>query len=124
MEYLTDAGGSLTNSAFTTATLNTPAAAKAITFMRSLITSGASPAAVSTFQEPQAMNTFGGGNAAPPAVVLGLRYRAPPTARRPAASSRPASGVAPLPQLRRRVAARSLQTRRLEPVDQPAQRAT
>ena len=32
--------------------------------MRSLITSGASPAAVSTFQEPQAMNTFGGGNAA------------------------------------------------------------
>src|SRR6202012_272694 len=48
---------------FTTATLNTPAATKAITFMRSLITSGASPAAVSTFQEPQAMNTFGGGNA-------------------------------------------------------------
>ena len=32
--------------------------------MRSLITSGASPAAVTTFQEPQAMNTFGGGNAA------------------------------------------------------------
>jgi multiple sugar transport system substrate-binding protein len=32
--------------------------------MRSLITSGASPAAVSTFQEPQAMNTFGGGSAA------------------------------------------------------------
>jgi multiple sugar transport system substrate-binding protein len=64
MEYLTDAGGSPTNSAFTEATLNTPAATKAITFMRSLITSGASPAAVSTFQEPQAMNTFGGGNAA------------------------------------------------------------
>jgi len=64
MEYLTDAGGSPTNSAFTTATLNTPAATKAVTFMRSLITSGASPAAVSTFQEPQAMNTFGGGNAA------------------------------------------------------------
>ena len=32
--------------------------------MRSLITSGASPAAVTTFQEPQAMNTFGAGNAA------------------------------------------------------------
>ena len=64
MEYLTDAGGAPTNSAYTTATLNTPAAVKAITFMRSLITSGASPAAVTTFQEPQAMNTFGGGNAA------------------------------------------------------------
>jgi multiple sugar transport system substrate-binding protein len=64
MEYLTDAGGSPTNSAFTSATLNTPAATKAITFMRSLVTSGASPAAVSTFQEPQAMNTFGAGSAA------------------------------------------------------------
>src|ERR1700733_11147981 len=64
MEYLADAGGSPTNSTYTTATLNTAAATKAVTFMRSLITSGASPAAVSTFQEPQAMNTFGGGNAA------------------------------------------------------------
>ena len=32
--------------------------------MRSLITSGVSPAAVTTFQEPQAMNIFGAGNAA------------------------------------------------------------
>ena len=64
MEYLTDAGGSPTNSAFTQATLSSPAAIKAITFMRSLVTSGASPAAVSTFQEPQAMNTFGAGDAA------------------------------------------------------------
>jgi multiple sugar transport system substrate-binding protein len=64
MEYLTDAGGAPTNSTYTTATLNTPAAIKAITFMRSLITSGASPAAVTTFQEPQAMNTFGAGSAA------------------------------------------------------------
>jgi multiple sugar transport system substrate-binding protein len=64
MEYLTDAGGSPTNSSYTAATLNSAASIKAITFMRSLITSGASPAAVTTFQEPQAMNTFGGGNAA------------------------------------------------------------
>jgi multiple sugar transport system substrate-binding protein len=64
MEYLTDAGGAPTNSSFTTATLNSPASVKAITFMRSLITSGASPAAVSTFQEPQAMAVFGDGNAA------------------------------------------------------------
>jgi multiple sugar transport system substrate-binding protein len=64
MEYLTDAGGAPTNSSYTTATLNSAAALKAVTFMRSLITSGASPAAVTTFQEPQAMSTFGGGNAA------------------------------------------------------------
>src|ERR1700678_315436 len=64
MEYLADAGGTATNSSFTTATLNSPASVKAITFMRSLITSGASPAAVTTFQEPQAMTTFGDGNAA------------------------------------------------------------
>jgi multiple sugar transport system substrate-binding protein len=63
-EYLADAGGASTNSTYTKATLDSAAATKAITFMRSLITSGASPAAVSTFQEPQAMNTFGGGNAA------------------------------------------------------------
>ena len=63
-EYLADAGGAVTNSTYTTATLNTAAATKAITFMRSLITSGASPAAVSTFQEPQAMAVFGDGNAA------------------------------------------------------------
>ena len=63
MEYLTDAGGAPTNTAFTQATLSSPAAIKAITFMRSLITSGASPAATTTFQEPQAMNTFGAGNA-------------------------------------------------------------
>ncbi len=64
MEYLADAGGAVTNNSFTQATLNSPASVKAITFMRSLITSGASPAAVTTFQEPQAMNTFGDGNAA------------------------------------------------------------
>ena len=63
-EYLADAGGAPTNAGYTKATLNSAAATKAITFMRGLITSGASPAAVSTFQEPQAMNTFGGGNAA------------------------------------------------------------
>ncbi len=64
IEYLTSAGGRATNTAYTAATLNTAAATKAVTFMRSLITSGASPAAVTTFQEPQAMNTFGAGNAA------------------------------------------------------------
>ncbi len=64
MEYLTDAGGTVTNSGYTAATLNTPAALKALTFMRSLITSGVTPAAVTTFQEPQAMSAFADGDAA------------------------------------------------------------
>jgi multiple sugar transport system substrate-binding protein len=63
MEYLTDAGGTATNSTYTKATLNSAAALKAVTFMRSLVTSGVTPAAVTTFQEPQAMTTFGTGNA-------------------------------------------------------------
>src|SRR6202453_413526 len=66
MEYLTDAGGTATNAGYTSATLNSAAALKAVTFMRSLITSGVTPAAVTTFQEPQAMNTFASG----PAVFL------------------------------------------------------
>jgi trehalose/maltose transport system substrate-binding protein len=64
MEYLTSAGGTATNSNYTQANLNSPQATQALNFMRSLITSGASPAAVTTFQETQAMNTFGAGNAA------------------------------------------------------------
>jgi len=63
MEYLTDAGGTATNSGFTKATLNSAAATKAVTFMRSLITSGASPSAVTTFQEPQVIATFQTGQA-------------------------------------------------------------
>lgn len=63
MEYLTSAGGSATNSDYSKASLDSPAAVKAATFMRSLVTSGATPAAVSTFQEPQAMSIFAAGNA-------------------------------------------------------------
>jgi len=64
MEYLTDAGGTATNSAYTSASLDSAASVKAVTFMRSLITSGVSPAAVTTFQEAQAMSTFASGQAA------------------------------------------------------------
>jgi trehalose/maltose transport system substrate-binding protein len=64
MEYLTDAGGQATNSDFTKASLDSTAANKAVTFMRSLITSGVTPAAVTTFQEAQAMSTFAAGQAA------------------------------------------------------------
>jgi len=63
MEYLTSAGGTATNSDYTKATLDSPAAIKALTFMRSLITSGVTPAAVSTFQEAQSMSIFAAGNA-------------------------------------------------------------
>ncbi len=64
MEFLTDAGGTATNSGYTQANLNSAAAVKATTFMRSLVTSGVSPAAVTTFQEAQAMSTFSSGQAA------------------------------------------------------------
>ena len=64
MEYLASAGGTATKSDYTTATLDSPAAIKAVTFMRSLVTSGVTPAAITTFQETQAMNTFATGNAA------------------------------------------------------------
>ena len=64
MEYLASAGGTATNSGYTTATLDSPAAIKAVTFMRSLVTSGVTPAAITTFQEAQAMNTFAAGNSA------------------------------------------------------------
>jgi trehalose/maltose transport system substrate-binding protein len=64
MEYLASAGGTVTNSNYTKSTFDSPAATKAVTFMRSLITSGASPSAVSTFQEPQAMNVFAAGQSA------------------------------------------------------------
>ena len=64
MEYLTDAGGTATNSGYTSASLDSPAAVKAVTLMRQLITTGVSPAAVSTFQEAQSMSTFASGQAA------------------------------------------------------------
>ncbi|MGH3168625.1 MAG: extracellular solute-binding protein, partial [Trebonia sp.] len=64
MEYLGSAGGTVLNSGMTSATINSPAGVKALTFMRSLITSGASPSAVTTMQEPQAMAAFATGQAA------------------------------------------------------------
>jgi len=63
MEYLSDAGGQVFN-AKGQPVMDSSAAVKALSFMRGLITSGASPAAVTTFQEPQAMNAFDQGDAA------------------------------------------------------------
>jgi multiple sugar transport system substrate-binding protein len=64
MEYLGSAGGTVLNSSLTKATIDSPAGLQAATFMRSLITSGASPAAVTTFQEANAMSAFADGQAA------------------------------------------------------------
>jgi multiple sugar transport system substrate-binding protein len=64
MEYLGSAGGTALNSGNTKATLDSAAGNQAATFMRSLITSGASPSAVTTFQEAQAMSAFATGQAA------------------------------------------------------------
>src|SRR5712691_2497568 len=64
MEYLTSAGGTATNSDYTKANLNSPQAIKAVAFMRSLVTSGVTPSAITTFQEKEAMNTFANGDAA------------------------------------------------------------
>jgi multiple sugar transport system substrate-binding protein len=64
MEYLASAGGTATNSDFTKATLDSPEAVKAVTFMRSLVTSGVTPATVTTFQEAQSMAIFQTGDAA------------------------------------------------------------
>lgn len=95
MEYLTDAGGSVANSTFSKATLNTPAALKAASFMRGLITSGVTPSAVTTFQEPQAMNIFAAGQS----VFLrnwdyGYSYATTPATSKLTTSQ---VGVAPLP---------------------------
>jgi multiple sugar transport system substrate-binding protein len=64
MEYLGSAGGTALDSSLTKATIDSAAGRKVLTFMRSLITSGASPAAVTTMQEPQAMAAFATGQAA------------------------------------------------------------
>ena len=64
MEFLASAGGTATKADYSTATLDSPASIKAVTFMRGLVTSGVSPAAVTTFQEAQAMSTFASGQAA------------------------------------------------------------
>jgi multiple sugar transport system substrate-binding protein len=94
MEYLTDAGGTAANSDYTKASLDSAAAVKATTFMRSLVTSGVTPSAVTTFQETQANSIFDGGQAA---FLRNWDY-AYSTAQTPSSSSVVGKvGVAPLP---------------------------
>ncbi len=95
MEYLTSAGGTATNGDFTKANLDSPQAIKAVTFMRSLVTTGVTPAAITTFQEKEAMNTFANGDA----VFLRNWDYGYSTAIDPAQSKLKASqvGVVPMP---------------------------
>jgi multiple sugar transport system substrate-binding protein len=65
MEFLTDAGGAVLNSTGTKSALTANGGAlEALTFERELVSSGVSPTAESTFQEPQAMTAFQDGQAA------------------------------------------------------------
>jgi multiple sugar transport system substrate-binding protein len=64
MEYYADTGGQVLNSSDTASELNLADVTKVLTFMRSLVTTGASPSAVDTFQEPQAQDAFQDGQAA------------------------------------------------------------
>jgi multiple sugar transport system substrate-binding protein len=64
MEYYADTGGQVLNSSDTASVLNVGDVTKVLTFMRGLVTSGASPAAVDTFQEPEANTAFDDGQAA------------------------------------------------------------
>ena len=117
MEYLTDAGGTATNSGYTKASLDSAAAVKAATFMRSLITSGVSPAAVTTFRGAAGDERVRLRAGRFPAE-LGLRLRRLAglglahhrEGRRGAAAD-----------VRRPVFPRVFHHRRLEPVHQPAQ---
>ncbi len=64
MEYYADTGGKVLNATDTQSVLNVAKTTKVLSFLRSLVTSGASPGAVDTFQEPQAMTAFQNGQAA------------------------------------------------------------
>ncbi|GAW50936.1 MULTISPECIES: ABC transporter substrate-binding protein [unclassified Nocardioides] len=63
VEYLTDAGGQVVNDDYTEGTMNTPAGVKALSFMRSLIDTGVTPKAVTTFQSAESLSAFDAGDA-------------------------------------------------------------
>ena len=64
MEYYADTGGQVLNASDSASVLNVADVTKVLTFMRGLVTSGASPQAVDTFQEPEAAAAFQDGDAA------------------------------------------------------------
>ncbi len=64
MEYVASAGGTVLNADATKSVVDSPQNLKALTFMKSLVTTGVTPAAISTFQEAQSMTAFQAGQAA------------------------------------------------------------
>lgn len=62
-ELISDAGGRIASADYTKGQMNTPAGAKALNFLKETISSGVSPKASTTFQEPQSLNDFTAGNA-------------------------------------------------------------
>jgi multiple sugar transport system substrate-binding protein len=63
-EFAADAGASSVNADGTSATIDSAAAQKALTYMRGLITSGVAPSAITTFQEQQSESLFTSGQVA------------------------------------------------------------
>lgn len=63
-EFEADAGGASVNTGATKSTINSPAALKALTYMRGLVSSGVAPAAITTFQEQQSESLFTSGQVA------------------------------------------------------------
>lgn len=93
MEFLTDAGGKVLNSDGTKSLLNSAATLKTLTFMKSLVSSGVSPAATSTYQEAQALNDFQAGKA----LFLRNWDYAYASANAPGLATTGNVGVAPMP---------------------------
>ncbi len=63
-EFEADAGGSTLNSDGSKSTINSPAALKALTYMRGLVSSGVAPSSVTNFQEQQSETLFTSGQVA------------------------------------------------------------
>ena len=63
-EFEADAGGASVNSDASKATIDSPAALKALTYMRGLVSSGVAPSAITSFQEQQSESLFTSGQVA------------------------------------------------------------
>ena len=93
MEYYADTGGQVLNSTDPASVLSIPDVTKVLTFVHGLVSSGASPAAVDTFEEGQAMTPST--TARPPSCATGtMPTRRWPT---PRAWRQWESGRRPLP---------------------------
>ena len=79
MEYYADTGGQVLNASDSASVLNVADVTKVLTFIRGLVTSGASPQAVDTFQEPKRPPPSKTGT--PPSYATGITSTRPPRPR-------------------------------------------